>query len=162
MREILLSRGKVALVDDSDYESLSRWKWHFDGKYYAAREGRKSDGVLCGKTIKMHRQILGLLNSDLHIDHKNHNGLDNRRGNLRACSRSMNMANQSLCKNSSSGCKGVHYHKDGRLNPWQAYIKIRQVRKNLGYFSNKDQAALAYNEAAQKYFGEFALLNKVA
>lgn len=163
MAEIRLSRGKVALVDDSDFEVLSQWNWTFDGHGYAHRMGRKSEGIMSRCRISMHRQIMGVVDPNIEVDHVNHNTLDNRRVNLRACSRSLNMGNQRLCKDSSSGYKGVSFLRKylNRNKPWRAKIQVRKVEVSLGYFSTKEQAALAYNEAAKQHFGEFAHLNSL-
>ena len=106
----------------------------------------------------MHREILKCPKG-LFIDHINRNGLDNRKNNLRVCSKSQNMMNTLIPKNNTSGYKGVSWSK--RDKKWMAYIKIKNKFNNLGYFNIKEQAALAYNDAAKKYHGEFARLNKI-
>lgn len=163
MAEIQLSKGKVAVVDDTDFDWLNRWSWHFCERGYAERKGLKSEGTLFQKNIKMHRQILNLLDKPQEVDHINHNPLDNRRSNLRGCSSSQNKANLRLRKDSSSGFKGIKYHKDCfRRKPWEVRIVVNGLRVSLGYFFTKEQAALAYNESAVKVYGEFACLNEVA
>lgn len=162
MAEITLSKGKaVALVDDSDFSWLNRWIWSLSGRY-AKRVGRKEDGDLRGRSILMHRQILGVRESKVFCDHVNHEGLDNRRVNLRVCSQSQNQGNSRLCSDSSSGYKGVYFVRVKALSkPWKAQVAVDKRIKHLGYFHTKEQAALAYNEAALNYFGEFACLNEV-
>lgn len=163
MDEIILSKGRaVALVDDSDFGWLGQWSWHLGVDGCAVRIGRKSEGSLWRKSIYMHRQILGVADSFV-VDHINHNRLDNRRCNLRVCSVAQNAQNQRLCKDSSSGYKGVSFHK-GLLfwkKPWQASICLNGKKTALGCFSSREKAAVAYNEAAQSLHGEFAYLNLV-
>lgn len=160
MKKIPLTQGEFATVDDIDYEFLMQWKWYFN-QGYAVRHSQKSDGFSQRKTILMHRIILSrkLGRSDFHdTDHKNHDGLDNRRNNLRPASRSQNEHNSEI-QWGSSKFKGVCWKKDH--NKWQAYIRFEGCLKHLGYFTDEIEAAKAYNEAAKKYFGEFACLNSI-
>lgn len=157
MREIPLTKGKVAIVDDADYEWLNQWKWNAgDGKYAVRTDG------FGGPTIFMHRLILNPPD-DMDTDHVNGNKLDNRRENLGACSRSQNVANVGLRSTNISGFKGVHLRTTHRGNRnWTANIGVNGKREHLGYFDNPTDAAVAYNNAATKYFGEFAKLNEVS
>lgn len=150
-------KGQYTLIDSTDYEWLSQWTWHIDGKGYVIRRWKK-DGRWCGHVF-MHRQILNVTDSKIEVDHINHNILDNRRKNLRLCTRSQNMGNQKLRVSSISGYKGVSWHKTAKR--WQAMIRVNKRGIALGYYSTKEQAALAYNEAAKRYFGEFSLPNEV-
>jgi hypothetical protein len=159
MKRISLTQGKYALVDDSDYEWLNQYKWYAIKDYntwYAVRHITKPDGKQT--LISMHRFILGLEYGDLREgDHKNHNGLDNRQDNLRICTGSQNQYNANPHKNCSSVFKGIYWNKIS--NKWHTRISIRGQQRNLGYFNNEIKAAKAYDEAARKYFGEFANLN---
>jgi len=163
MKQIKLTQGQYALVDDADYEELSKYKWcalysKDMSSFYAGRESRKKEGEIC--TIRMHRQILGLkLRDKRQIDHINHNILDNRRFNIRICTPRQNSMNRKPDQNTSSKYKGVSW-EDSR-NKWQAHITIKGKKKHLGYFQTEELAALAYNEAAKKYFKEFAYLNVI-
>jgi hypothetical protein len=144
-----------ALVDDEDYNKLSKYKWHYE-RGYARRSqyiggGRKNTKI---KHIRMHQDILGKAE---HIDHINHNGLDNRKENLRKCTRSQNFANRKKYANNKSGYKGVSKHGD----KWQADIQINGKGKYLGIFKTKEEAAIAYNTAAKSLFGKFAYLNVI-
>lgn len=145
---IPLTQGKFALVDDSDFQRCSELKWHaWKGRntYYArSRAG--------GKTTYMHSFILGCK----FVDHRNKNGLDNQRDNLRPCNRAQNNANGTLRKHSSV-YRGVR-RKAGRF---AAEISVNGKVKHLGYFDSESDAALAYNNAAFELFGEFASLNNV-
>lgn len=160
MAEIQLTRGKVVLVDVADFEWLSQWNWYFC-KGYARRKGLKLEGSLYGRGVYMHRQILNLLDSEIEVDHVNHNTLDNRRLNLRVCSRTQNLANSPLRKGSTFGYKGISVDRRCKSRPWQSQIQVGKEHFHLGCFSTKEQAALAYNKAALRYFGEFACLNEV-
>lgn len=155
-KKIELSQNKFALVDDEDYKQLSQWNWcakECNGKFYAVR--RKP---IAGTLIRMHRQILDAPNSK-EVDHINRNTLDNRKSNLRICTHKQNLRNQKVSSANTSGFKGVSWRKD--IEKWSAYIKVNQKRIWLGVFEDKINAAEAYNNAALKYFGEFASLNDV-
>ena len=159
MKTIQLTQGKVALVDDIDFEHLNNHKWHaaktHRGTYYAARKIRLADGKQ--GTIFMHREVLGLNQGDPNCDHKNHNELDNRRDNLRRCTPLQNMQNQRPHRNGSSAFKGVCWNK--KREKWQVQIRWEGHKKHLGYFDNEIEAAMAYDIVAVRYFGEFASLN---
>lgn len=157
MREIKLTQGKVALVDDCDFEELNKFKWHAYqcGKNFYAGRGIWVDGKTY--SIKMHRQILGLTTSKIHCDHINGNGLDNRRCNLRKCTHAENQRNVGINRLNKTGFKGVSWHS--RDKRFEAKIRIEGVKKHIGYFVSVSDAARAYDEAAKKYHGEFAKLN---
>ena len=101
----------------------------------------------------MHRELLGLLPGEL-VDHINHNGLDNRRGNLRRCTKVQNAANSRKRAGLSSSFKGVSWHKS--LGYWNAYICRGKTKKHLGWFKSEEEAAAAYARAAKRRFGVFA------
>ena len=162
MKEILLSRGKVALVDDEDFEWLNQWKWSlsqlgtnrkYRSIYYAHRTQWYKNGVQ--RDISMHRLILDAPKG-LEVDHIDGNGLNNQRSNLRLCTRTQNARNARRRKNGSSRFKGVCKTREGR---WNARIYANGKRANLGVFKNEADAARAYDAAAAEAFGEFARLN---
>jgi hypothetical protein len=161
MKRIPLTRGKFALVDDDDYEDLSRFKWCTlvdDGRAYACRQERQKDGRQ--KKVFMHRQIAGIGQSH-EVDHVNGDGLDNRRSNLRPCTHAENMRNRTRHHNNKSGYKGVSRVSRKHVVKWRASIGLNGKHIHLGYFATKVAAAKAYNTAALKYFGHFAQLNIV-
>ena len=152
MKEISLTQGKVALVDDDGYEWLNQWKWCFS-KGYAIREKQLAGGI--SVTIFMHRQILGLSKKDVfESDHVNGDSLNNRRCNLRACTRSENNQNRNINKGNVSGFKGVRWRSD--VNKWQSRIGSNGKQKHLGYFTSPEIAHEAYCKAAIELHGEFA------
>lgn len=158
MKQIELTQGKVALVDDADYEELSKHNWFAHksrNTFYAERKVSKNTH------IKMHRQLLGLESGDgKKTDHQNHNGLDNRHCNIRICTQQQNHRNLLPLKRKSSKYKGVSWFK--LRKKWRVRITVNKKVKHLGYFNHEQLAALVYNLAAKKYFGNFAFLNKIS
>jgi hypothetical protein len=156
-RKITLTQGKFALVDAADYGWLKQFNWYADKAnvgWYATRNVRTNGEW---GHIRMHREIMGAP-PWLEVDHRNLNGLDNRRSNLRLCTHAQQMRNKRSLRGSSR-YKGVYWKKDcGR---WRAQIGVHGKSIHLGYFQNEIDAALAYNEAALDRFGEFALLNEI-
>lgn len=159
MKEIKLSQGKVALVDDADYDWLNQWKWHAcktsNNKSWTAR--RKSVGK-GGRQINvhMHREILSVVQNGVEVDHKDGDTLNNQRHNLRACSRTENIFN-THSRGGTSKHKGVCYNKSN--GKWAAQIAAKKHRIHIGYFDKEEDAAMAYNTLAKKHHGEFAKLN---
>lgn len=160
MREIPLTRGKVAIIDDEDLPLVVGKKWcaRCGGRYAGRREG----GARNAREIRMHRLILGA-GPGVEIDHVNGNGLDNRRCNLRIADRRDNMRNQRMHVDNCSGFKGVSFMggKHHRHKPWQARIKAKGRDEFLGSFSKPKDAALAYDQAAKELFGRFARTNQM-
>ncbi len=160
MREIALTQGQYALVDDADYEELSKYKWralkNVSGIWYAVRQYKNKDGFW--KLMSMHRHLLRLNFGDKRQgDHLNHNGLDNRRCNIRICNPHQNHANERPAKNGTSKFKGVSWCN--RTKKWAAQIQVKGKAIFLGRFSFEELAALAYDMAAMKYFRDFANFN---
>ncbi len=153
MKEIQLTRGKVTSVDDEDYEYLSQWKWQAHRAGYACRSK-----IINGKkeTFQMHREIMGC-SGKVQIDHKDRNRFNNQKENLRVCTSLENSRNRTSQKHSTSKYLGVCWNK--KANKWIAYITSNVKSKHLGYFKVEKEAAIAYNNAAVEYFGEFANLN---
>ena len=163
MKRIPLSQGREALVSDCDYKYLMQWKWYFSRQStgsggYAARCTPRPHK----RTIKMHKVVAARKGLTGEIDHRNQDKLDNRRSNLRQATRSQNKANCGVSSSNKSGFKGVSCYK---TNQWQASIRINGKTVHLGHFhgtsARKRAAARAYNRAASRYFGVYAVLNKV-
>ena len=157
MKQIPLSQGKFALIDDEDYERVNQYKWCINSNGYAVTSYRDSNGKW--KAMKMHRFILNLNKGDSLVDHRDTIRINNQKYNLRIASFVENLRNQKINKNNKSGFKGVRLHKPSSL--YIAQIGIKEKKKHIGYFKCPVEAAKAYNEAAIKYFGEFAQLNEI-
>jgi hypothetical protein len=146
MKQIPLSQGLYALVDDEDYEALAVHKWHARKKprtFYAARNS-------AGKKIFMH-VALGYSRPD----HRDGNGLNNQRHNLRPASKAQNAQNNPRHLDNKSGFKGV----SPQGNRWQADIRVDGKNRYLGCRALASEAAKLYDEAAVKHFGEYARVN---
>lgn len=177
MKEIQLSKGYIAIVDDEDYEELCKRSWHVviynkekRKQHIYAQTTLKKDGNK--KNFKMHRLIMKVTDPNIEIDHINGNTLDNRRCNLRVCNRSENNQNsiKRNRKNSESPIskyKGVRYSfiykKNGkkyiRNKPWVAGAILNGKTKHLGYFVSEIDAANAYDKFVLENYGKFAKIN---
>lgn len=149
MKTIPLTKGKFAMVDDWNYDWLMQRHWHLAANRYAARRDGK-------KITYMHRLILNVPDG-IDVDHINHNELDNREENLRMATTGENCRNQRLQKRSKTGFKGVDWV--GGYYGWRARIKLFKKQRLVGRFQSKEEAARAYDEAAIRLHGEFALTN---
>jgi hypothetical protein len=158
MKEIPLTQGQITWVDDEDYEELSKHKWTALWKptcrtFYAIRapsvNGRQH-------TVYMHRVIMRA-NHDQQVDHKDFDGLHNWRDNLRTCTHTQNIQHQRKRRGVKSPYKGVHPNHCGHT--FTASIGVNGENIKLGSFPTAEAAALAYDEAAQMYFGAFAVTN---
>lgn len=160
MQRIPLTQGKFALVDNADFEWLNQWKWYYIKNGYAVRSDYSMGHP--GKQVKMHRQLMKEPQG-MEIDHKNTDRLDNRRSNLRVVTKNQNQQNANTPKNSRSGFKGVSWCT--AIGKWRAILQIQINGKTkaiyLGCYNDPIIGAKAYNQAATKYFGEFARLNNV-
>jgi hypothetical protein len=146
--------GRVALIDDDDLPLIEQYRWFVwevptkgYGPYPVAHigSGRSAPTMLMHQLLTGHRLT----------DHENHDGLDNRRANLRPATRRQNLHNQRPVRGGTSQYKGV----SRRGNRWRARIKVNGQEIALGYFSAETDAARAYDTAAVEHFGEFACLN---
>jgi len=156
MKEIPLTRGFVAFVDDEDYKRLSGYKWHATSRGgYACRQDNKN-----GNMVLMHREIMGLGNLNknfVFVDHINGCNYDNRGLNLRLSTYQENLRNSCNRVSSVSKFKGVHWSKDHKK--WLARICVDGKSVYLGAFRDEAGAARAYDFNAKKTFGKFAYLN---
>jgi hypothetical protein len=156
MKTIPLSQGKVALVDDEDYQRVSAFKWSAalrDHKWYACRNlGRQHKQQL----IYLHRFIVDAP-TGCEVDHEDGNGLNCMRLNLRKCTPVQNRCNTGLSVRNKSGFKGVHWRRD--IQKWAAQIKTHGYKISLGVYDSAEAAARVRDVAARKYHGEFAWLN---
>lgn len=153
--EIPLTKGFVALVDDDDYERVitaGKWHTHINGRTaYAEHNIQRPSGVR--SKITLHTFLTGWPM----VDHRNGDGLDNRRANLRPATVAENARNSRVRSSNSSGFHGVGYYK--RYGKWSARIRVFGRRIELGYFLTPEEAGRAYDAAAREHFGEFAALN---
>lgn len=147
MKYIKLNKGKRTKVDNDCYDELSKFKWYVCNKGYANR-------IVDKKRVSMHRLIIQTPKG-FDTDHVNGDRLDNRKSNLRICTRSQNNMNRITPRNSTSGHKGVHFRRRG-VKVWRAVIHFDGIKKALGYFEKKEDAVSAYKKAAKIYHGEFA------
>lgn len=153
MKKIPLTKGAFAVVDDDMFDSLSQHHWFLSSNGYAMRNCAIGNGKY--SAMCMHRQILNLEKGDKKdVDHINMDHLDNRKENLRICTRSENMRNRGKNKNNKSGYKGVSWF--ARDSKWVAGIKHNGKRKYLGLFDDPALAHEAYKKVALELHGEFA------
>jgi hypothetical protein len=170
-REIPLTQGKVAIVDSAVYADLRRFAWHavcIKGKWYARRWS-----PALGRNIYMHEVVSGTLcPGNLFVglipavitDHRNGDGLDNRKRNLRPATVSQNQMNSpGRVATRRSNFKGVSRGSGRNADKWRAAIKVEGKSRHLGYYAGdadgERQAAEAYDAAARQYFGQFAWTN---
>lgn len=156
MKQIPLTRGKFAKVDDADFDWLNQWKWSAlctKNKWYAVRGGTKNGTRYY---LYMHRELAAIAElSD--VDHWNGDGLDNQRENLRPMTHAQNIQNQSKLLGCSSQYKGVTW--DLTRKKWKAQIRCDKQTKFLGRFNSEKAAAHARDKAALEKWGSVAWLN---
>lgn len=149
--EIQLTQGRTALIDDEDYERVSKHGW-------VIRKDGYAHAYINKKSVLLHRFIADP-GEGVMIDHINMDRLDNRKVNLRPCTQSQNRANVWLSIRNKTGYKGVDWNI--RVKKYHAQIKVDGKKIHLGYFDDKIEAAKAYDKAALIYFGEFSRINGV-
>ncbi|SRR6266849_4478175 len=160
MKTIPLTQGVVAVVDDEDFDKVNQFKWRLlrlRRTSYAQRNLR----INGKRTMQyLHRFVLDLNPGDPDIDHRDGNGLNCTRDNLRKASRQQNECNQrKQLRKTSSRYKGVYWRRG--KNKWGALIQVNDKKKHLGSFDSEQEAARAYNQAAIQLHGDFARLNEV-
>lgn len=155
MKEIKLTRGIIALIDDEDFELISSHHWFADAKGYAVskvphpfKKGERS-------VLRMHRLVLGLgFDDKIQVDHIDLNKSNNQKSNLRKATNSQNKCNSAAYKTSKSGVKGAYFSE--KLNIWRSSIRSNGKLKHLGCFKTAEEAHAAYCIAAKEIHGEFA------
>lgn len=152
----LVVKQGTLLIDEDDLILLQKGGLNFRNGYAILRVYQNNKR----KRYSIHRLIMNPP-CDLVVDHINHNTLDNRKCNLRICTRSQNCRNNKGQKNSLSKHKGVIPVTGNVPRPWRAYTRVLGKRIWLGYYATEDEAGKAYNDYAQKEFGEFAYLNDI-
>jgi|CXWK01.1.fsa_nt_gi hypothetical protein len=143
--------GKSFIIDDEDYDLVSKWRWNIDDKNVVKRKvydkGKKYSQILARMLLKPEK--------GMEVDHINGNRLDNRRSNLRICTRVQNEVNKP--SQNKHGFKGIMK----KFRRWGAYAQKDGHVFYLGTFATKEEAARAYNKKAKELHGEFAWLNPV-
>ena len=168
MKEIELTQGKVALVDDEDYDYINQFRWcaqynSCTKTFYAVRAQyikKKDKGDHPNKkqfSVRMHRVILGVTDPELYVDHVNGDTLDNRKKNLRTCTPSQNARNRTKPEaRNITGFRGVSRAKNTTNKVWKAQIRNHNGKKmGIGYYLTPEEAARAFDKAALEIYGEF-------
>ena len=156
-KEIELKNGMKVIVDDEDYDYLIEYNWRAlkNGKTFYAIFGKRVNGKY--SNVWMHRMIMDAKNRESEVNHINHNGLDNRKENLRITTHDKIIVQSSVRSNKNTKYKGISFHKPS--GKWRARININGKTKYLGYYENEIIAANAYEKKAVELHGEFAYLS---
>ena len=160
MKEIQLTQGQIALVDDEDYEELKSMKWYAGycknvGGFYAIHSiyMGKEKGK---KTVRMHRYVMKTKDPKIKVDHIDGNTLNNQKNNLRLCENYQNCTNRhTLRSGNTTGYRGVSEYFYGKTKKWTATLTVKGEHVRLGYFIIPEEAALAFDKAARGLYGEF-------
>lgn len=151
MAVIELSKGLVTHVDDEDLPLIRQYSWHAQYSKHTKTFYARTWGDGTGKRYLLHRLLMNVEDPNIFVDHRDLNTLNNRKENLRVCSRSQNGMNRCAPSNSTTGAKGVW--KRGSV--YRAMIRMNGKRIHLGYFRTIEEAAKVYDDAAKKIAGEF-------
>jgi hypothetical protein len=164
MKKISLSQNQFTTVDDEDFDFLNQWQWFATWNvctksFYAGRNIKINKKKT---TIGMSRVLMNPT-KEKEIDHINHDTLDNRKINLRIVDKKQNAFNRKTYSTNKLGFKGVYSMNPNvwKTKPFVASIQVEGKRIHLGYYKTAKEAAIAYNQAAKKHHGQFALLNQV-
>lgn len=146
------------IIDTEDLERCRKYKW-----CVMSKKSVRQFYIMNAKAGKLHAFILRYkTNSKMHIDHIDGNTMNNRKSNLQICTNQQNQLKKKMQSNNTSGYRGVTWYVNpGKTSRWMAQIYFNHKRHHIGYFDSKEEAALAYNEKAKEFFGDFAVLNKV-
>ncbi len=160
MKEIELTQGKYAIVDDEDFEWLNSYKWHAAvmGRHVYATRIERVKTTKKRKTVYMHREVLKPKANQL-CDHIDFDGLNNTRANLRVATKEQNQIHARAQRNRTSAYKGVM--KASTVGRWIALVTTKGKHTYRGTYKTEEEAATAYNEGAKKYHGEFTSLNRL-
>lgn len=158
MKELKLIRGGIAMVDDEDFERMSKGKWYAEksgNKFYAMRyfynyEKNRKDHV------RMHRELMNLTDPKKVVDHIDGNGLNNQKSNIRICTQAQNRFNSNKRKGNKTGYIGVSLFNN---KVFRARILLNGKEHHLGYFKDAKEAALVRDKKCRELHGEFAKLN---
>lgn len=159
MKEIQITQGNKAVINDDDFDKVSRYKWYSvtpvkcTWQRYAAAKNYPDGGF---KTILMHRLIMNAPKGVV-VDHKDGNGLNNQRSNLRLCTDTQNKHNCRLSSTNKSGYRGVSFHD--KTKKFRAYISKNNKTIHLGLYETSEDAARARDKICEELRGEFAVLN---
>lgn len=154
MKEIKLTQGHVAWIDDEDFEKVSKYAWRVLIDKHTVYARRNACLKRKRTTQLLHRFVLGVTDSKVEVDHEDHNGLNCQKYNLRKATHTQNGGNRTP-KKGRSKYKGVQ----PSLNKWQSFLKVRGKTKYLGTSITEEEAAKVYDIAARQHFGKFAFLN---
>jgi hypothetical protein len=160
MKEIQLTQGQVALVDDEDYEELAQFKWcaqwfEHTQTYYAVRSVAGQPQGPKRVRLQMHRVVMKA-GKGMIVDHRFHETLNNQKYNLRICTAAQNNHNRSIASNNTTGCKGVSRVPGSLKNKYIAHLMVNGCRMHLGTFSSFAEAVVARRNAEKEHHGEFA------
>lgn len=147
----LTNSTDIALIDDEDYERVSAHNWYKNGSGYAVTS-------IKGKDYFLHSFIMGEMIGK-EIDHIDQDRMNYQRKNLRFCTHSQNVANDGPKKNNKLGVKGVDFYKAN--GKYRATIRVNYKKIHIGFFDTLREATIAWNEASQKFFGEYGYQNKI-
>jgi hypothetical protein len=149
------------LIDDEDYDYVSKFNWCIYRCTFKGKKARTFYAVakVDGMAIRMHRLLLGLSDPKILVDHKDHNGLNNQRDNLRIASAQQNQFNMRPFNSNKTGFKGVSYNKKDKR--YAVFLMVSNKNTFFGNFKTPIEAAIKWNEMARQYHGEFAYQNQI-
>lgn len=152
MKRIPLTRGYFATVSNKDYPRLHHLKWQAKVEKY--KDGSiRNVYAICSVRFSMHRFILGITDPSVQVDHKDRDGLNNCRSNIRVATHAQNQRNSTLRTDNASGIKGVSFDK--HKGKWKVQVSINKVQKFLGYFLHLTAAKRTAEDARHKLYGRF-------